>query len=185
MLVPLYTPFFHDVCKVDECPERQILPPNLFREHTIPHISLSPFPAYASLVPYCLSLHLRPSTQTPLKLLHLSPTLIPLPRRLGARTPRHAPLIPPPQPQPLLRTQLQFPLQLRTWILPMNEIAETASHTALSTVQSTAGFAKISDRRELAVYGSCGVPARVQCVACFLRAVFVLEARVDIADEIC
>jgi hypothetical protein len=110
------------------------------------------------------------------------PHLIPLPRRFRARTPRHTPLIPTPQPQPLLRTQLQLSVQFGTRILPMNEIAESTSNTALPAVQPTAGLAEIGDGRELAVDGACGVPAGVQRVAGLLCGVFVLEACVDIAD---
>ena len=66
----------------------------------------------------------------------------------------------------------------------MNEIAETASNTSFSTVQSAACFAEIGDRRELAVDGARRVPAGVQGVAGFLRGVFVLESRVDISYEI-
>jgi hypothetical protein len=64
----------------------------------------------------------------------------------------------------------------------MYEIAETASDATFPTIQSAAGFAKIGDGRELAVDGTCGVPAGVELIAGFLRAVFVLEARVDVAD---
>jgi hypothetical protein len=64
----------------------------------------------------------------------------------------------------------------------MDEIAEAASHTAFSAVQSAASFAEIGDGRELAVDGASGVPARVQRVAGLLRRVFVLEAGIDIAD---
>jgi len=65
----------------------------------------------------------------------------------------------------------------------MNEIAESTSHTSLSTIQSATGFAEIGDRAELAVDGARGVPAGVECVAGFLGAVFVLETRIDITDE--
>jgi hypothetical protein len=67
----------------------------------------------------------------------------------------------------------------------MNEIAEAASHTSFSTVQPTAGFAEIGDGRELAVDGACCVPARVQRIAGLLRRVFIFEACVDVANEIC
>ncbi len=65
----------------------------------------------------------------------------------------------------------------------MDEIAEATSNTSLPTVQSAAGFAEIGNRRELAVDRARGVPTGVEGVACFLGAVFVLEARVDVADE--
>ena len=66
----------------------------------------------------------------------------------------------------------------------MNEIAESASHASLPAVKPAASFAEIRDGRKLAVDGSRGIPARVKRVAGFLRAVFVFEARVDVADQI-
>lgn len=66
----------------------------------------------------------------------------------------------------------------------MDEIAEPASDTSFSAVEPTAGFAEIGDGRELAVDGARGVPAGIESVAGFLGRVFVLEACVDIADEI-
>lgn len=65
----------------------------------------------------------------------------------------------------------------------MDEIAEPASDTSFSAVEPTAGFAEIGDGRELAVDGARGVPAGIESVAGFLGRVFVLEACVDIADE--
>ncbi len=110
--------------------------------------------------------------------------LISLPRRLRARTPTRASLISPSKSQPLLRTQLNLPIQLRTRILPMDEIAETTTDTSLPTIQSAAGFAEVGDGRELAVDRARSVPSRVQGVASFLRGIFVLEAGVDVADKI-
>ena len=66
----------------------------------------------------------------------------------------------------------------------MDEIAESAPDTTLPTVQATTGFAKIGDGRQLAVDGPCGVPAGIERVASFLGTVFVLETRVDVADEV-
>jgi hypothetical protein len=108
--------------------------------------------------------------------------LISLSRRFRTRTPAGAPLIASSQPQPLLRTEFEFPLQLITRVLPMNEIAESATHTSLSAVKATARFAEIRNRGELAVDWACCIPARVEGVAGFLRAVFVFEACVDVAD---
>jgi hypothetical protein len=67
----------------------------------------------------------------------------------------------------------------------MDKIAKASSHTALPAVQPAASFAEVGDGRELAVDGARGIPARVQRVAGFLRAVFVFETCVDVADEIC
>jgi len=64
----------------------------------------------------------------------------------------------------------------------MNEITETASNTSFPAIQSATRFAEIRDGRELAVDGPRRVPAGVEGVAGLLRRVFVLEARVDIAD---
>jgi hypothetical protein len=67
----------------------------------------------------------------------------------------------------------------------MNEITEPAAHTAFPAVQPTTRFAEIGHGGELAVDGPRGVPARVERVAGFLRRVFVFEACVDVADEVC
>lgn len=66
----------------------------------------------------------------------------------------------------------------------MNEITKSTSHAALSGVQATTRFAKIGDGRQFAVDGAAGVPAGVERVAGGLCRVFVLEAGVDVADEI-
>lgn len=109
---------------------------------------------------------------------------IPLPRRLRTRTPTHTFLIMAPRAQPLLRPQLQLPLQLRTRLLAMYEIAEAAANTAFAAVEPTARFPEIGHGRQLAVDGAGGVPAAVERVAGRLRRVFVFEARVHVADEI-
>lgn len=67
----------------------------------------------------------------------------------------------------------------------MDKVAEAATDTALAAVEATAGLAEIGDGREFAVDGAASVPARVERVACFLRVFFVLEAHVDVADEVC
>lgn len=105
-----------------------------------------------------------------------------LPRRFRTRTPRHTPLIPPPLPQPFLRPQFQLPIQFRTRLLPMYEIAKTPSYAPLTAVEPTTRFSEIRHGGEFAVDGPCGVPARVECVAGFLGRVFVFESRVDVAD---
>jgi len=114
----------------------------------------------------------------------ISTSRISLPRRLGTRTPRHAPLISPPHPQPLLRTQLQLAIQLIARILAMDKIAESATHASFAAVEPTACFAEIGDGGELAVDWPSGIPAGIQCVAGFLRGIFVFEARVHVSDEI-
>lgn len=67
----------------------------------------------------------------------------------------------------------------------MYEIAEAAPHAAFAAVEPAAGFAEVGDGGELAVDGAGGVPAAVEGVAGLLGGIFVLEARVDVADEIC
>ena len=86
---------------------------------------------------------------------------------------------------PLLRAQLQLPLQLRTRFLPMYKIAKPTPHASLSAVQPATRFSEIRHGTEFAVDRPRGVPARVECVAGLLRRVLVFEARVDVADEIC
>lgn len=113
------------------------------------------------------------------------PALIPLPRRLGAGTPARAPVISASGPEPLLCAELDLPVELVAGVLAMDEVAEAAAHAALAAVEAAAGFAEVRHRRQLAVDGPRRVPARVQRVAGFLRRVLVLEARVDVANEIC
>jgi hypothetical protein len=64
------------------------------------------------------------------------------------------------------------------------EVAETASDTALAAVQPAAGLAEVGHGRQLAVDGARGVPAAVEGVAGFLGRVFVLEARIDVANKV-
>lgn len=66
----------------------------------------------------------------------------------------------------------------------MNEIAEPAPHTPFPAVEPAARFAEIGDGRKLAVDRAGGVPARVEGVAGLLGGIFVLEAGVDVADEV-
>jgi hypothetical protein len=67
----------------------------------------------------------------------------------------------------------------------MYEVAEAAAHATLAAVETAAGLAEVGDRGELAVDGAAGVPARVQGIAGFLGVVFIFEARVYVADEVC
>ena len=66
----------------------------------------------------------------------------------------------------------------------MNEIAEAAPHTSLATVESATRLPEIRHGAQLAVDRTGGIPAAVQRIAGLLRAVLVLEARVDIADQV-
>jgi len=66
----------------------------------------------------------------------------------------------------------------------MYKVAEAAAHAALAAVEATTRLAEVRDGTELAVDGTRGVPAAVELVAGFLGAVFILEARVHVADEV-
>lgn len=109
---------------------------------------------------------------------------MPLPRRLRARAPTHALLVAAPHLEPLLRAQHQLPLELGTRVFPMDEVAEAAAHAPFPAVQAAAGLPKVRDGAELAVDGAAGVPAAVEGVAGGLGGVLVLEAGVDVADEV-
>lgn len=110
---------------------------------------------------------------------------VPLPRRLRTRTPRQTPIISPPRPQKFLRRQLQFPIQTPAWLFAVYEVAEPTPHAALPAVEPTTRFSEVGHGGQFAVDGPRGVPARIERVAGFLGGVFVFEARVDVADEIC
>lgn len=99
-------------------------------------------------------------------------------------TPAHTPLIPTSLPQPLLRRQLQILFEVRRWLLPVYEIAETPSHASLPAIQPTTRFPKVRHGAQLAVDRSRRVPATVQRIARLLRAVLVLEPRVYVPDEV-
>jgi hypothetical protein len=105
--------------------------------------------------------------------------------RRRRRTLAHAPLITTPLLEPLARAHVQLAIELGRRLLAMNEVAETAADAALATIKAAAGFAEVGDGGELAVDGAAGIPARVERVTGFLRVFLVLEAHVDVADEIC
>ncbi|KFY14026.1 hypothetical protein V492_02906 [Pseudogymnoascus sp. VKM F-4246] len=147
-------------------------------------LSLMPPESSAGLKPLSLSFPALPHLKSDVPSIITAP-LVPPPRRLRARTPRHAPLIPPPLPQPLPRAHIQLSLQLRARILAMDEIAEAGAHAPLAGIEATARLAEVGHGAQLAVDGARSVPARVEGVAGLLRGVFVLESRVDVADEIC
>lgn len=110
---------------------------------------------------------------------------IPPPRRFRAGTTRDAALIASPQLQPLLSGQHEVALELGGRHFAMDEVAEAAAHAALAAVEPAARFAEVRHGRQLAVDGSCRVPARVELVARLLGRVFVLEPRVYVANEVC
>lgn len=66
----------------------------------------------------------------------------------------------------------------------MDEVAEAATHAALAAVEATTRLAEVGDGAELAVDGPGGVPPAVEVVAGLLCRLLVLEAGVDVADEV-
>lgn len=66
----------------------------------------------------------------------------------------------------------------------MDEIAESAPHTALTAIKTTTGFPEIRHGTQLAVNGPRGVPAAVEVVAGLLRRLLVLEARIHVANQV-
>lgn len=106
---------------------------------------------------------------------------------LGGRrgTPAHAPLVTAPLLEPLACAHVQVAVQLGRGLLAMDKVTEAAAHTALAAVEATAGFSEIRHGGELAIDGAAGVPARVERIARLLRVFLVLEAYIDVADEVC
>jgi len=100
------------------------------------------------------------------------------------RTLAHTPRIPASLLEPLARAHVQLAIQLWRRFLAMDEVAEAAAHAALATIEAATGFAEIGDGGQFAVDGATGVPATVERVAGFLAVFLVLEAHVDVADEI-
>jgi len=110
--------------------------------------------------------------------------LKPPPRRFRAGAARHALLVASAHLQPLLRSERELAIQLGGRVLPMDEIAEAAPHTALAGVESAAGLPEVRHGAQLAVDRPPRVPAAVQLVAGPLRRVLVLEARVHVPDQV-
>lgn len=132
------------------------------------------------MLEFLLALHLHT-----IRTYSLARRIVLKPLRGRCRAPAHAPLIAASLLKPLPRAHIQIAVQLRRRLLPVNEVAEAAADAALAAVEATARFSEIGDGRQLAVDGATGVPARVERVAGFLRVFFVLEAHVDVADEVC
>lgn len=110
--------------------------------------------------------------------------LIPLPCRLWARASAGTLIVLCCLLEPLLGAQRQVPVQLIAWVLAVDEIAEPAPHTALTTVKTTTGFPEVRHGTQLAVDGARSVPAAIEVVAGLLRRLLVLEARVDVANQV-
>lgn len=105
-------------------------------------------------------------------------------RGLGARAPRHALGVAAAHLEPLLGGEHELAVELGRGVLAVDEVAEAAADAALARVEAAAGLAEVGDGAELAVDGAAGVPAAVELVAGGLGRVLVLEAGVDVADEV-
>jgi hypothetical protein len=110
--------------------------------------------------------------------------LISPPGRLGAGTPADALLVAAAVLEPLLGGQGELEVELRRGVLAVDEVAEAAADAALAAVKATARLAKVGHGAELTVDGAPRVPAAVELVACRLRAVLVLKARVHVANQV-
>ena len=86
--------------------------------------------------------------------------------------------------EPLLGAEHEVAVELVRGVLAVDEVAEAAADAALARVQAATGLAEIGDGAQLAVDGAAGVPARIELVAGALGRVLVLEARVDVADQV-
>jgi len=111
-------------------------------------------------------------------------SLIPLPRRLRARAAAHTLLVAAPHLEPLLCAEGEVPVELGAGVLAMYEVAEPAPHAPFAGIEAAARLAEVGDGAELAVDGPARVPPGVERLAGLLGRVLVLEARVDVADEV-
>jgi hypothetical protein len=132
----------------------------------------------ARFLPYLCIFQPAPGNLSPLPSPHL-----PLHRR--RRTPAHAPLVPATLLKPLAGAHVEIAIELRAGLLAMDEVAEAAADAALARVEAAARLAEVGDGRQLAVDGAARVPAAVERVTGLLAVLLVLEAHVDVADEIC
>lgn len=110
--------------------------------------------------------------------------LVTLAGGLGARAAADALVVATAHLKPLLSRQGEVALELGAGVLAVDEVAEAAADAALARVQSAARLAEVGDGRQLAVDGPARVPSRVELVACLLRRVLVLEARVHVAHQV-
>ena len=110
--------------------------------------------------------------------------LITPPGGLRARSAAHALLVAAAHLKPFLGGELELALEIGRGVLAVDEVAEAAADAALTRVEAAAGLAEIGDGAQLAVDGAAGVPARIKLVAGALGRVLVLEARVDVADQV-
>lgn len=106
------------------------------------------------------------------------------PRGLGRGRAADALLVAAARLEPLLSRELELAVELFAGVLAVDEVAEPPADAAFARVEAAAGLAEVGHRAELAVDGARGVPPAVELVAGFLGGFFVLEARVDVADEV-
>lgn len=110
--------------------------------------------------------------------------LVPLTGGLGAGGPRGAAGGAAALLEPLLGAEHEVAVELVGGVLAVDEVAEAAADAALARVEAAAGLAEVGDGGQLAVDGPRGVPARVEVVAGLLGRLLVLEAGVDVADQV-
>ena len=64
----------------------------------------------------------------------------------------------------------------------MNEVTETATHTAFARIEPTTRFSEVCHGAQFAINGPRRIPPTVERVARLLRAVLIFEPRVHVAD---
>ena len=89
----------------------------------------------------------------------LAENSVPLLRRLRTRASRDTALVASAHFQPLPRRHIEIAIEFWTGLFSMDEVAEAAANAALAAIEAAAGFAKIGNRRQLAVYRATGIPA--------------------------
>ena len=109
----------------------------------------------------------------------------PPPAGLGGGRPALAAFVAAAHLEPLLGAEGELAVELLGGVLAVDEVAEAAADAALARVEAAAGLAEVGDGGELAVDGAGGVPAAVEGLAGGGGGVFVFEAGVDVADEVC
>lgn len=84
----------------------------------------------------------------------------------------------------LLLAELKFALERRAGHLAMDEVAESASLAAFTRVEAAARLTEIGDWGKLDVERATAVPAGCEIVGGLLGAIFVLEAGVNVTDQV-
>lgn len=109
---------------------------------------------------------------------------ISLPRGFRGRASGDASFVPTSLLQPFLGAEFEFSVEFGARFFTVDEVAKPSSDASLAGVESTASLSKVGDGAEFAVDGARGVPPAVEGVAGGLGAVLVLEAGVDVADQV-